>query len=344
MARIASQSKGGYYSTPLEELAFIFEHLYFERGEENKLLNLCDPCAGEGKALHAIGNHFNRLGADVQTYAVELEITRANMAREVINHVIQDGYENVRTDPKYSLMWLNPVYDEVFHERTELRFLRTLTSKSKNVLQQNGLLMFCVPQYVLGACASVLAGRFHNVQVYRFTDKNYPIFQQVVVFGYYGRAKLDERKEISARLKEFAKSGPDILPTLEDIEEDFVVKASLEEVNVFRAGKLKPEEIVRDLQESSVFEEFSKRISQKSNRATMKNPILPLKPTHMGIAVASGAISGNMGNHLVTGITKPVTDVEEEFDDEGLKKREIYIKHHKSIVRVFTQTGIHELE
>lgn len=76
----------------------------------------------------------------------------------------------------------------------------------------------------------------------------------------------------------------------------------------------------------------------------MKRPLLPLKLAHAGIAIAAGAVGGNMGTHIVVGLTKPVTELAEVDDDEGLVKKEIYTKHHKSVVRVFAQDGIHELQ
>jgi hypothetical protein len=343
MARIASQSKGGFYATPEGQLSLILPHLQVNR-EEDGWLNLLDPCAGEGKALQQIARYLNEYGGGVSSYGVELEKTRAEQAEEVLDVVINEGYENVRTESKFGLMWLNPPYDEVFHERTELRFLRTLTSKTRNVLIENGLLMFCVPQYVLGACSAVLASRFRDIKVYRFTDEAYPVFKQVVVFGYFGKPRtIEERKNIQSYLKETSESGPEVLPSLEEISEMFLVPKSTM-VELFRAGKLRDSELADDLAHSLAFQEFEKRVTPVAKSSTMKNPLLPLKVTHAGIAVASGAIGGNMGNHIIVGVTKQVSEKQEIKDDEDLTKQEVYTKHYKSVVRVFTQDGIHELQ
>jgi len=341
MARIASQSKGGFYATPEGQLSLILPRLNTREG----FINLLDPCAGEGKALKQLGDHLMSINSQVTTYGVELEEGRFEKAKNVLDIVVHEGYENLRTEANFNLVWLNPPYDEVFHERTELRFLRTLSSKSKNVFAENGLLLFCVPQYVLGKCSNILSERFRDIKVYRFTDDAYDVFKQVVVFGYYGKPKSREVvSETREYLRTIAKEGPEVLPTLEEIEEDYEIYPSEEPIHLFRAGRLSTDELLQDLKNSTVFSEFEKRVTPEVRKSQMKRPLLPLKLTHAGIAIASGAVGGNMGNHIVVGLTKPVTELSEEVDEEGLTKKEIYTKHHKSVVRVFTQNGIYELQ
>jgi Uncharacterised methyltransferase family (DUF6094) len=346
MARIASQSKGGFYATPEGQMSLILPHLKVGEGEGEGYLNLFDPCAGEGEALNQLANHLkSEHECSVKTYGVELEETRFQRAKDVLDHIIHDGYENLRTEAAFNVVWLNPPYDEVFHERTELRFLRTLSSRSKSVFADKGLLMFCVPQYVLDKCAIVLSERFHEIKVYRFTEHAYDVFKQVVVFGYYGSpGKRDVVKETREYLREIAKAGPEVLPSLEEIAEDYYLLPSDKTISLFRAGRLNPDELLQDLKDSVVFSEFEKRVTTEVKKSTMKRPLLPLKLAHAGTAIASGAVGGNMGNHIVVGLTKPVTELSEVPDDEGITKKEVYTKHHKSVVRVFTRDGIHELQ
>lgn len=204
--------------------------------------------------------------------------------------------------------------------------------------------MFCVPQYVLGACSTILSSRFRDIKVYRFTDEAYPVFKQVVVFGYFGKPRsIEERKKLQSFLKEISDSGPELLPTLEEISEIFVVPKSTI-IELFRAGKLRDSELVDDLADSLAFQDFEKRVTPIAKTSTMQNPLLPLKVTHAGIAVASGAIGGNMGNHIIVGVTKQVSEKQEIKDEEEFTKQEVFTKHYKSVVRVFTQDGIHELQ
>ncbi|MBU8908171.1 DUF6094 domain-containing protein [Desertibacillus haloalkaliphilus] len=346
MARLASQAKGGFYATEQYEVHNVARGLQFESKKSSDLINMLDPCAGEGVALQTLADAMATKGAKPVSYGIELEKDRAKASSERLDHVVCDGYENVRTEANYTAMWLNPPYDEVFHERTELRFLRTLTSKSKNVLVPKGLLMFCVPQYVLKPCATILSSRFHDVKVYRFTDDHYPIFKQVVVFGYFGRPSSEERKKTNKYLREISGEGPEVLPTTDEITDgEFVVCDSEDSIQLFRAGRLNISELAKDLASSTLKAEAEKRFSPSEHQVSMKNPILPLKPTHGGIAVASGAIGGNMGSHMITGITKQVTEKKNITNDEGQTTHEEYTKHYKSVVRVFSpEYGVTDLE
>lgn len=342
MARIASQSKGGYYPTPVKEIKLVLKRLIFDNnGVDDPVINMIDPCCGTGEAL----SHLSKLHDNTITYGVELEESRAAKAKENLDYVIHDGYENLRTESKFSAMWLNPPYDMGFTERYEVTFLKALTGKN-NVLEKDALLMFCIPQNILKDTAGVLSSRFYNVKVYRFTDDHYEDFDQVVVFGYYGKPKYEEKKQTMKFLKEVSELGPEALPTLsEEDGEYFKIKPSTDAVNVFRAGRLNIDELVKDLSNSTSFTELeSSFITSSNHRVIMKNPMLPLKPTHYGIAIAAGAVSGNMGNHIVSGITKKKTEMAEKINDEGDKVAEEYTEFYQSIVRIFSPEGVFDLE
>lgn len=47
MARIASQSKGGYYPTPIEELHLLCKYLQGVLENDESIINLLDPCCGD---------------------------------------------------------------------------------------------------------------------------------------------------------------------------------------------------------------------------------------------------------------------------------------------------------
>jgi|GEM_PF-4046669 len=126
-------------------------------------------------------------------------------------------------------------------------------------------------------------------------------------------------------------------------EETFVIPAHKEGVKIFRADALNKEELSKDLASSTVFSEFQQRVTVSINRIIMKQPILPLKSTLDGVAVASGAIGGNLGTHIVSGVTKPITRIHPIYDDEGKFTGEKHVKFHTSAVRIFTQNGVHEL-
>lgn len=350
MARLASQMKGGYYPTPTDEFQHIIQSLSFTYTDKASTLNLIDPCCGTGTVVHRFGNHLKtqikkfEVEATVSTFGVELEEGRANEAGAVLDHVLCESYEAVRTESKYGLLWLNPPYDNFDGDRLENRFLRKLTSNSNSLLQPKGLLMFCIPQAVLKDTAVTLAKRFTDIKVYRFTDAHFDEFEQVVVFGYYKKQAVKGERDVAKELRRLAEVDPSEIPTLEEIDEVYFVPASEEAVQTFRAGKFRPDEIAKDLMDSPLTTDFFGRVTVKESRAIMKRPILPLKATHAGIAVASGAIGGNLGTHIVSGITKETTHTEPLTDKEGRHTGDKVSKFYSSVVRAYTPNGVFELD
>ena len=203
MARLASQSKAGYYPIPVEEIERIIPHLRinYVPGEQ-EYINALDPCCGEGEALQIFSNAMKPVDAiRFTSYGVELEQTRFEKAAAVLDHTIHEDYALLRANDAYSMMGLNPPYDENYKERSELRFLRTLSGKAKNVLCKNGLLMFCIPQAVLAPCAIHLTKTFKDIRVFRFTDDFFDQFEQVVVFGSHGSSPLTEQRKQAKHLR-----------------------------------------------------------------------------------------------------------------------------------------------
>jgi hypothetical protein len=303
-------------------------------------VNLFDPCCGEGHALKMLSDTI----AGSVTYGVELEKGRARAAKNILDHVVHCGYESIRmSHGKISACWLNPPYDSHDLERTEVRFLRDLTAPN-TYLHPGALLMFVVPQYVLAPAAAFLANRFEKVRVYRFTDENYPVYSQVVVFGYRreDRPNLEEVRALKARLNYLA--GADLPDLAEPDGVTFDVPVSPGPVTLFRGSVLDSEEIAKDVEASPVWELVDEVLLPKQFRgsATMKRPLLPLKPAHMGVAIAAGVVGGNMGTHIITGSTKKVTDRSRSDDEDATTIVEI--DRHVTTIRVFSQEGVTTLE
>lgn len=336
MARIASEQKGGYYPTPSRQVELIAERLRVEPGTQ---VNLFDPCAGEGRALSGFADTLAAQGAKVTTYGIELEKQRAETARKKIDHVICAPYEDTRVTPhSMSYMWLNPPYDDRGNERAEVIFLGELTDSGNGRLQPGGLLGFCIPQYVLAKAATILALRFENIHVYSFTYPDYSAYNQIVVFGYRRNSRNANYYDEMERLRQLAHKKAPSLDTRDGIA--FDVPAASCEVQTFKANILDPEEVKETLAGSPVWDTL-KQFEIKP-RALLKQPVLPLKPTHIAVAIAAGAVGGNMGGHLLVGATKKVTSRQEIPGEESTVIVET--SESRSIVRLFDEDGIHILE
>lgn len=337
MARLASESKGGFYPTPEDEMRRVCGFLSIDLGTTAAIL---DPCAGEGDALKMLSDSLRDQGGNVTSYGIEIEETRAKKCREVLDHTVKCPYETARATPKaFSLLWLNPPYNEKEGERIEVNFLRDLTDPIAGKLMDGGILGYCIPQYVLAAATPVLAARFDNLAVYRFSDESFPVYHQIVVFGVRrAKARLGaENKAIRDRLKAMS---TDDLPVLAPAE---VYKLPPQEKKIsFRGALNDPMEVAKDLPSSSLWEESKYLLFPFRERSVLKQPILPMKPAHDAIAIAAGAIGGNLGGHLLVGTTKKVTDKEFVPMEKGTK--EIEIDKHITTIRVFNQDGVFDLE
>jgi hypothetical protein len=345
MARYASQAKGGYFPTPPAEMALALKRLQVEDGST---VNLLDPCAGEGLALKQMADHVRQLGARPVTYGNELEDTRADKAKKHLDHVLKGGYEVMRmTNKSVSCMYLNPPYDWRNGVRLEKIFLRDLTAPDK-YLQDGGLLIFCIPQETLKDCANLLATRFEQLQVYRFTDENYLAYRQVMVFGYRRTGRGGpETIEARKKLEDLAVGGPGALPVLDEPDGiKYLVPPAAKEVTLFRGSYHDPKEIALDVDNSPAWETFEDLLMPPTARrdCRLEAPfILPPKEMMIAVAIVSGAAGGNMGgDHLLVGMTKKVQDRSVEELENGHK--EISIERHVTISRVFSPKGVFTLE
>ncbi|GIN41546.1 DUF6094 domain-containing protein [Heyndrickxia oleronia] len=216
MARLESEAKGGFYPTPSEEMDLILKRLSCVPGES---ITLLDPCCGKGAALKQWKDDLTSKGAITTSFGIEIEKSRAEIAEKVIDHVAKCGYEETRmSHDAFSAMYLNPPFMQMNGERMENTFLRDLTG---DYLQPGGVLIFNLPQYVLKDCAKILASRFVNIKVYRFTDANYDTYKQVIVYAKRRRKGLRSEKErryqqnIEKELVNFSYLGKHAIPSLD---------------------------------------------------------------------------------------------------------------------------------
>jgi hypothetical protein len=336
MARLASIEKAGFYPTPQEETDLICSRLTAEPGSKIAIL---DPCCGEGIALKKMANSLKAQGADVVSYGVELEEGRARKARDHIDNVICSPYEDAIITPQaFSFMYLNPPYMHYGSERAEVVFLRDLTDPVKGKLQPGGLLGYCIPEYILKEAASLLAIRFKDIKVYRFTE-NFSMYRQIVVFGYRRekRPSTDEFRETKEWLSKL-----DIIPRLDDGEETFTIPASINEVKTFKPAQPSKDEIMNALRQSSAWKKAEDLLPRLDEIQDRQPPVLPLKTAHIAVAISAGAIGGSMGNHLLVGKSKKVVDTKSVLDEKGVT--ETQTERVITTVRVFTPDGVFDLK
>jgi hypothetical protein len=350
MARLESEAKGGFYPTPQEEMELILKRLSCTVGES---ITLLDPCCGKGAALKQWKDAMTTKGANPTSYGIEIEKSRATQAEMVVDHLAKCGYEEARmSHDAFSAMYLNPPFMQMNGERMETTFLRDLTG---DYLQAGGILIFNLPQNVLKDVAKILASRFVDIKVYRFTDTNYDAYKQVIVYAVRRRKGLRSEKErvyqqnIEKELYNYAFLGKNALPSLNVADWDtnfYTIPKNEKPVLLFQSLKVEEEDILASLQSSNKFYEKIEEKIKDLNITTGKqiNPAMPLKLTHIATAIASGTLPENMGDHLLVGVSKRVSEQKTQINPKSGKEEEVTTFKPKSIVRIFSDKGIFNLK
>ncbi len=342
MARLASVEKAGFYPTPDEETQLICSRLCSENGS---MINALDPCCGEGVALQKMADALRRIdGVEVKSYGVELEDGRATAASKVLDRAICSDYQDAIVTPlAFSFLFLNPPYETFGDKRAEIVFLQDLTDAYAGRIQPDGLMAYVIPEHVLKDAAALLAARFRDIVVYRFTKKNYPIYKQIVVFGYRcgERPSLDTYKRNMEWLRTLGVF--EHIPPIDAKDSiTFTVPASKKEVLTFKPAKPAREEIASAITRSSLWRKAGDILPRLKTIEDMKPPVLPLKPAHIAVAIAAGAVGGSMGDHILVGKTEKVVDVKVIPDEKGVT--ETRTERIVTTARVFARSGVYDLE
>jgi hypothetical protein len=334
MARYASEAKAGYFPTPPEQMAFVCERLTVCKDVK---VNLFDPCCGTGAALRQMADNLAGKGAVPQTFGCELEKDRAKKAEAVLDHVVAASYEElVMTNNAVTIIWLNPPYQQGNNERLEVTFLRDLT---RTRLQPGGLLMYCIPRQILSKAALLLANRFRDIKVYRFSNPDYFSYGQVVVFGYKRErdATNDEIQQTREWLKETSRMPSYVVPALDNNDGvTFSVPAATKEMETYRSEHIDPEVIISEIQGSTLYNRVEEMLLPPGIRnrrnVKMETPITPLSLSHYATIIASGAAGGNMGTHIVEGSTREVTE-----KNNYNKDTELVTTRHVAAINIFSK-------
>ena len=314
MARLASQSKLGYYATPLEVVRHIRQCLTFEEG-----CRLLDPCCGEGEALALITQ-----GNPVQTYGIEIERDRLTKAQHVIDHVLWgDALREITVNSGFDLLYLNPPYDfeegETQNQRLEYRFL----TKFRRALSPMGMIIMVFPLAALKSesLRNEIA-RFSELEIVTFPEGElFDRFHQLVLAGWKKSVTNDRFEQNRALLSEIADMDPDELPGILGTTREMagkqyrVGKVHPERPLDFRSQRLDPERVLEFVSSSSLFKEFYSQAEPPSMNDIV--PLAPLRQGHLAMLVAAGLCNGaevkDPKNHgrtlLIKGTVKRISEV-----------------------------------
>ena len=329
----------GYYPTPDTVTTIIARYL---KSPRDGLIRVLDPCAGEGTAINFIGEHLK-----AETYGIEIDLERGNRAKEVLTKCLITDYQNTRiSHSSFSLLWLNPPYDWAARdseletsERYERRFLRDCIP----YLSPHGILVYLIPQRRLdGHIARILSYRFREISVYRFPEKEYKAFKQLVIFGVL--KKKPERDETIAEYLKKCGELKAVVPYLPEspIRTYEVPLSPMRAGFIFRSKDIDPDELAHELLAYGVFPQV-KELTTPLRMVEKIKPIMPLRHGHLAQILACGLMNGVVWDRdkrnplLVKGVTKKI--VKHSVEIEGDIERHIERDQIRILILAFDRKG-----
>ena len=298
--RLEGQSKAGYYPTPLEVAQLIGSCLTLG----GKAAHLLDPCCGPGTALETVNvgmkGHYRGI-----THGVELESERAAEAAQQLDNVLVGDSLKARVRGRFSLLYLNPPYDQADGKRLELTFLWHW----QKALLPGGVLVYVVPERYLGEYEATLTAQFENLAVYRFPDDHYDTFKQVVVLGV-----KRSHTALPGRL-------PDVSGDLSHGCATYTVPAATSAPQLHLDDQ-DPELLVTEARTKGCWRRAWDLLSPPDPRTF--RPLLPPRKGHVALMIASGllnniAIEVEGRKLLVRGRVRKDVYTYEEEDEKGTK-------------------------
>lgn len=297
----------GYYPTPPEMVWLIRDYLKFPKGKFYAL----DPCCGEGTAIQLLTHDTN-----ATTYGIELDKSRANQAKQKLDHVVNDAIENtVITEEKFSLLFLNPPYDwDESGERKETIFI----SETTKYLMPGGILIFIIPSTYIHHVMGIVSGYYEDIVRLDFPGHFYKPFKQTVLIGkkrkrpvYFSYESYKEHKTLGNALSAKYK-----VPSERGQIKTFISLKGIERNSFFT---------------NAVWERFFK--TAEESQISYSAPLLPLREGHISLLLACGYLDGQVGGHVAKGTVKE--EIITEATGEKIKEKKVF----KACIKILDAEG-----
>ncbi len=342
MARQAARLKLGYFPLVEAEAKRIRHFLQFP-----EICAALDPCAGTGRALQLIAGETG-----ARLYGIELDSYRANEAANVLDQVVQGSTFNARSPVEsYSLLYLNPPYDDEVHEDRSRRSEAVFLEHCFRWLRPRGILIFVIPSQRVTACCTVLASHFREIGIYRLTDPEAVRYRQVVLFGIrrtrHERERLTDRDVQAQRnfLTHLSAAYRKLTPLSDAPDRNYPVPAGPASVRLTYDGL--PFDAIEDLLPfSRAYREAVRSVFAPPIQVAGR-PLTPLHEGHAGILSCSGLLNGVFGTgplrHVACWQTSKKIDHIEETDDRGVTTLRDRERFTQSLTLIYADGRVAEL-
>lgn len=338
MARLGSIAKGGYYPIPENMSKLIRQHLKAEHSGR-----VHDPCCGNGVALDYFARELY-----MQPYGAELNTMRSSQATTAIDkllaneywrectqlkdegltRIIRDDMVNTKTSKaSMQLLYLNPPYDvsgerdsEGKRDRLEYKFLQKMTF----FLQENGILVFVIPQRTIGnkAIAEYLHSWYKDIRVYQFPEPDFQSFHQIVVFGV--KRKYDTAVHAEDRDRYHDIAVAEELPVLDAYPETvyLIPRPIIQKIN-YQGLFVDEDAVGKEVKRYGNVQSDDYARLFEGKELSKKHPLMPFKIGHIASLIAAGMFNnmklvGDEETILIKGqvIKDRVVSTEDNSTDE----------------------------
>ncbi len=263
--RLEGQKAAGFFPTPPGITADLIRQL-----SPNPNTAVIDPCCGSGDALRAI-----RAFLKGKSWGIELEEGRAKASSKGNTHV-RHGDALEHSAEGFSMLFLNPPYDDGPNERLEKSFLRQYATS----LVQDGLLVFIIPEYVLADCTPILTRRFRRMQAFRFPKEHYGAHQQIAVFGLRNEDDANRIPQKAIRVFDWDKRDSYQLPNADN---PHIGRQGVSDAVMLKQAGSGP---------------LWRAIWHQTKPVDLTiRPLMPLREGHVAMLVATGRMNGVVVEH-----------------------------------------------
>lgn len=286
--RLAGRAKAGFYPTPTRVIERIIGWIKRPSNpiERSSLLRILDPCCGLGDPLGRIATHTG-----AESYGIELDRSRAGICREKLSSVLRADALTARvTSCAFSLLFLNPPYDQDERRRLEHRFLVQATPW----LAPKGLLVYIIPQGRYQAVTlRYLSGWYEGIRLFRFPEEEYRRFRQTVLFA----VKKSRAAPDPNLMEEVRQKVERVLTALPMPDEPVYSLPAVSKMAplLFRSGEVGPEEALPEIDRHGVWQapEVAESLAPGRTREAVR-PLMPLREGHLAQLIAAGFINNRV--------------------------------------------------
>lgn len=330
-AHLMNRIKMGYFPTDLEHVRLIKSAVKFPKNK----VNVFDPCCGEGMALKSFTQ-----GENADTYGIELDEARGHNAGSRLLRVGLGNYFSSQISFYcFHALFLNPPYVSApSSQGGSRRMERAFLSDSIYRLMNGGLLVYIIPFHrATESVCKTLAYHFKDIRVYKFRDDEFKKYKQIVFFGI--RRNKVEDDETAAKLFRTV-LNPNAIPLIDTLPKGIYELPDKEcEVKTFKGAVFDVAELENQLSHS---DSLNLVFSRQKLESRVRNPLLPLNLSQIGLVGASGLMNGLVEcehPHVIKGrIIKHKTTEKIDRGKEGVEEIHETVTN-KMIFNILTPDG-----